>query len=34
MSKRRLDLMQLFVYGKIDYKTYNTILGYLNMIGE
>lgn len=34
MNKRKLDLMQLFVHGKIDYRTYNTILECLNMIGE
>lgn len=34
MSKRKLEFMELFVKGKIDYKTYNTILGYLKLIGE
>lgn len=33
MSKRKLKFMELFIKGKIDYKTYNTILGYLNMMG-
>lgn len=34
MSKIKLGFMELFIKGKIDYKTYDTILGYLNMIGE
>ncbi|XAM39381.1 hypothetical protein TPHSE_36710 [Terrisporobacter petrolearius] len=34
MSKRRLELMELFIHGKINFKTYNRILIVLDLIGE
>lgn len=34
MSNRKLRFMELFIKGKIDYRTYNRVLGYLNIIGE
>lgn len=34
MSEKRLEFLRLFTKGKIDFKTYNRILYYLDMIGE
>lgn len=34
MSKIKLKFMELFIKGKIDYKTYNRIIIYLDLIGE
>lgn len=34
MSKRKLEFIQLFIKGKIDFKTYNRIIIYLDMIKE
>lgn len=34
MSKRKLLFMELFVHGKINYQTYNRVLGYLTLIEE
>lgn len=34
MRKRKLKFMELFIKGKVDYKTYNRIIIYLNLLGE
>ena len=32
MSKRKLLFIELFLHGKINYPTYNRVLGYLSLI--
>lgn len=32
MSKRKLLFIDLFIHGKINYPTYNRVLGYLSLI--
>lgn len=34
MNDKTLKFMELFVKGKIDFKTYNRIIIYLDMLGE
>ena len=34
MNDKKLKFMELFVKGKIDFKTYNRIIIYLDMLGE
>lgn len=34
MSKRKLKFVELFIKGKIDFKTYNRIIIYFDMLGE
>lgn len=32
MNKRKLEFMELFIKGKIDYRTYNRIIIYLDLM--
>lgn len=34
MNDKKLKFMELFVKGKVDFKTYNRIIIYLDMLGE
>lgn len=34
MNDKKLKFMELFVKGKVNFKTYNRIIIYLDMLGE